>query len=243
MSARVVLVHGFQFDPSSPMGHKNNPHSSLFPLWEDRLGEYFSPIRFAWYSVPRTWKDRIKAWRAGYRKRYNWAWAKAEDRGLDLRKSLQSPTRYSFLCHSLGSRVVMSLLDTDEDMSKHVDRVLLLNGAEHTDRCRKVALRQPNIKFLNIAVYTDLVLEVPGAWFSPKFGRHDTVGQKGLGGNAPSNWHEVHLDDPTDQAWGHRRGWDLKGDNKRSILDHWMSYTYKGNWPMYKAFLVGDLNE
>jgi hypothetical protein len=103
-----------------------------------------------------------------------------------------------------------------------------------------VAQKQPDVEFLNIVVRTDGVLRWLGSLFSPRIGWHATIGQRGLGQDAPPNWLEIVLDDSDWQDWGLARGWVLRGNNPRKLSDHWFSYEWRGNWPLYRAFLNGE---
>ena len=101
----------------------------------------------------------------------------------------------------------------------------------------------PDIEFLNVCVQADTVLSCFGAGFSPILGKRPTLGQKGLGADAPANWREVFLDSPAAQIWGRELGWDLRDDDPRSFLDHTWSYRNPGNWPLYRDFLAGALDD
>ncbi len=62
----------------------------------------------------------------------------------------------------------------------------------------------PDIEFLNVCVQADTVLRRFGAWFSPILGKRPTLGQKGLGTDAPPNWRELLLDSEAAQVWGRK---------------------------------------
>jgi hypothetical protein len=74
-------------------------------------------------------------------------------------------------------------------------------------------------------------------------GKRPTLGQKGLGTDAPANWREVFLDSEAAHIWGQELGWDLRGDDPKSFLDHTWSYRHPGNHPLYRAFLAGALDD
>ncbi len=240
--AGVIAVHGFGFDPRKPVGHKDNPETRLYPLWRRMLEREVTG--YAWYSVPPGVGRLWEAWTSSRWDRINWnryyyAWhlAHAEAPRLCERVSTAGGP-VDLICHSLGSRVVLSAL---EHGCHNVRRVILLDGAEHCRDAFKVARARPEVEFLNIVVRTDGVLRWLGSLLSPRIGWHTTIGQRGLGRDAPANWLEIVLDDRDWQDWGRTKGWVLRGNNRWSLGDHWYSYEWRGNWPLYRQFLKGSL--
>ena len=61
--------------------------------------------------------------------------------------------------------------------------------------------------------------------------------------DAPPNWREVFLDSEAVHILGQELGWDLRGDDPKSFLDHTWSYLNPGNWPLYRDFLAGALDD
>lgn len=235
-------VHGFGFDPEAPPGHADNPQTKLFPLWAQMMERPI--VGRAWYSVPAGACRVLEAWRAMRWGRFSWnryahAWHLAAEEGARLRDALALQAgSVDLICHSLGSRVVLEALSLG---APNVRRVIFLDGAEHCRRARRVIAARPDVQCLNIAVKADGVLRWLGGLFSPVLGYRATIGHRGLGRDAPANWLDIVLDDPAWQAWGAARGLDLRGDDPKLFGDHWYSYLWPGNWPLYRWFLAGDL--
>lgn len=227
--ARVVAVHGFGFDPASDGG--DHPFF-FFRDMSVALGQEVD--EWAWYSAPTGFRHVLRAWKAGYIHRYRHAWALALKEAQRLALWLDAQARpVDIVCHSLGSRVVLQALGLVEP--GRVGRVLILNGAELIEN---LPARLHAQSVLNVAVETDNVLSDLGARFVP--GRGRCVGQEGLG-SGYGNARTVFLDEArVQQACRTRYGWDLHGDNPDSLLDHWYSYRFKGNWPLFRAYLAGD---
>ena len=182
-----LLVHGFQYDPDSE--GRDNPHNHTFPRWEEMLGAV-PTFRHAWFSVPLTPKNVWRSWRHGRWNRYRWAWDLARDEALKVANRLRSfPEPADVVCHSLGSRVVLSALA----LGAPAARVLLLNGAEYLNRGGEVARMRSDVEFFSVCVDADDVLDKLGR-FAPGFGG-SFVGNSPLGLLAPANWTDLPLDD------------------------------------------------
>jgi len=222
----VFMVHGFNYDPQATT--RDNPYNYTFPLWEKMIGRPGYP--HAWFSVPLNARNIWRAWRAGRWNRYRYAWDLAGDEAIGI----NPPDRCDVVCHSLGTRVVLTALLT---RALPVRRVLLLNGAEYASRGLAVARKRPDVEFFNIVVPGDDVLNTL-ARFAPGFGGA-FVGNAGVE-DAPANWRDIRLDDPLVRAWGRTRRWSLAGDKPHQVSDHWYSFEHRGNWPLYRAILGGD---
>ena len=222
----VLMVHGFQYDPKATT--RDNPFNYTFPLWEKMIGRPGYP--HAWFSVPLNAHNIWRAWRAGRWNRYRYAWDLAGDEAI----SINPPARCDVVCHSLGTRVVLTALLTRR---LAVRRVLLLNGAEYASRGLAVARKRADIEFFNIVVPRDRVLNTLGR-FAPGFGGA-FVGNAGVN-DAPANWRDIRLDDPDVLTWGLKRRWLLAGTDPRDVGNHWHSFEHRGNWPLYRAILDGD---
>ncbi len=189
--------------------------------------------RHAWFSVPLTTGNVIRAWTHGYWGVYRWAWALARDEAIKVANQLYSlPETPDIVCHSLGSRVVLSALA----LGAPAGRVLLLNGAEYLSRGEEVARMRPDVEIYSVCVREDDVLNKLGRAAPGWGGRF--VGNTPLGLLAPANWTDLPLDDAN--FWGMMRelyGWDLTGDNPESVGDHWYSFENEKNWPLYRSIL------
>ena len=242
----VVMVHGFDYDPWKDSD--DNPHFmgplgkvSTFGMWRRDLLSDRTAIGLGWYSAPMGPRGVLKAWFSGRWNRYRYAFDLAWEAGRVLSvmlRRLDGPV--DVLCHSLGSRVVLAALAQEQGLP--VRNLVIMNGAEMAETGERVARVNRQVNFINLVVKSDKVLRYAGAVFAPE-GRFykPCLGQRGLGKDAPSNWRDVDLDDPADQAWGRDRGWNLKGDNPESRGDHWYTYRHEGNWGMIRAVLEGKL--
>ncbi len=242
----VVLVHGFDYDPWK--NSDDNPHfmgplgkMSTFGMWRRDLVPDRAAIGLGWYSAPVGLRGVLRAWRSGRWNRYRYAFDLAWEAGRVLSvmlRRLDGPV--DVLCHSLGSRVALAALAQERGLP--VRNLLIMNGAELVKTGEPIARANPQVNFTNLVVQSDKVLKYAGAKFAPEGGFGAVcLGQVGLGKDAPSNWRDVDLDDPVDQAWGRERGWNLKGDNPMSRGDHWYTYRHKGNRGMIRAALSGEV--
>lgn len=243
----VIMIHGFDFDPRSKKHSPEGPTGELFPAWRYHLTGVTTPVAHPWFSVPRTLGNIVGAWRSGYLDRYKWAFhlADVEGRG-PLRSKIMEHAPTNILCHSLGSRVVLSALSSPATGSgslfnadRLVGRVLLLNAAEHVPAARDAAEYHFGVEFFNVVVRTDDILRGLGGLMSPRIGYESCVGQVGMG-DPPPNWHDLVLDDPDLQfGWGLEHGYDLRGDDPDGVGDHWYSYEWAPNWELYRNILSG----
>lgn len=51
------------------------------------------------------------------------------------------------------------------------------------------------------------------------------------------NWIDIPLDHPQVRAWGELAGLRLAGDLKECMMDHWVHYTFRPNWRLYRRIL------
>ncbi len=239
----TIAVHGFGFDPDSD---KHSPFRRFIPELRTAL-ETEDLNCFAWFSVPMGGRGYLRTW---WRwppmlHRYRLAWslsdAAATDLALEIARRAGRGERMSLVGHSLGTRVILlALAQLDVQLLPTVHRVLLLNGAAlQRDALTVMAFRgEPFPPVLNVAVRSDDVLKRLGERFVP--GRGHCIGCRGLNG-VGQVWRDAFLDDADLRARARgRRGWELAGDNPKSIGDHFFSYRNAGNWPLYRAWLAGD---
>lgn len=232
---KTIAVHGFMYDPED-VGGNNDPQR----FYEEMRKVVGRPVEgFGYYSVPfgikldmpikstyqfcRAW---LGSWFRGYLHPYRYAWSQAEQAGLELAKKLEKEQEpVDIICHSLGSRVVITAL---KYVPHKVRKVVILNGAELVRNATN--LDHDNI--LNVVVTTDDVLRLLGERFSgDRNGK--TVGQYGVPG-----WNNVVLDDRATQVYYAKEfGIEIKGDNPDSYWDHWYSYNFTGNHLLVQHFL------
>ncbi len=242
-SNTVIMVHGFRYDPKSD--GENNPHLSTFKHWQKNVVGDPSAFGFGWWSCPGGWmlpNSLRKAISEGRWNTYRYAWDLAEEAGRELAKIIvQSSGPVTLLCHSLGSRVVLSAIDSD--LTLPISRVVLMNGAELRKTALVIVRKRPHIRFFNLVVEEDDVLKKFGALFSPGDFYSPCIGQSGLGIDAPKNWTDLNMDSPSLKTWAKSQGWsDVEGDNPNGYFDHWWTHKHEGNWPLIHALLVrGDI--
>ncbi len=241
----IVVVHGFGFDVADPAHDPNIKFSPQFQkIFVGRGVQGFN-----YYSVPFGIKHLWRSWKHGRFNRYRYAWDLAEEAGVKLRqyintRFLSGSGEVDLVGHSLGARVIASALDGKD--TPPVNRVLLLNGAEHVSRYVRLLDRLKDgiirPEFLNISVQTDDVLHKLGSLMSPGRFYESCIGQSGLMG-CPINkrWMDIQLDNPYHQEIGKEFGWTLRGDNPGAYGDHWYSFKHDGNWDLYRKWLDGSL--
>lgn len=230
MTLPIILIHGFSYDPKDTDTH--NPHTTLFKMWREQLGG-FSVTDYGWFSVPPTLSNLFKAWQNGYYNRYLWAWHLAKGESANLVNVINSIGQCNIIAHSLGTRVALQAIKNDAN----VKTALFLNGAEYSSTARNIAANRSSVQFHNMYVHEDDVLARAGRFAPPLFKNDIFIGQTGLGIRL-TNWTDYQLDGKERQAWGRRRGYDLRGDNPDSIGDHRYSHTWLPNWKLYRDILT-----
>ena len=233
---RIMLVHGFGYDPKGK--GDVNPRVKFLPSFQKALGREDIEL-FPWYSVPQN----AKGFASTYFKfppnlhRYRYAWELSTAAADMLAMIIGADDGPIWLVgHSLGCRVICAAMDVLPP--DRIARVLLLNGAEHQRDARLTAMAT-KAKVTNICVRDDDVLKRLGSKFTP--GDGVCIGYAGLGGRIKApNWNDIFLDGLNRDIARYRRGWELEGDDPRSYADHWFSYRFEGNWPLYQAWASGD---
>ncbi len=230
-TAITILIHGYSFDPMTT--GPDNPFQNQYPIWKRALGKR-GYVEFGWYSAPRSFPSIWSAWRSGHWTTYGWAWDLAEQAGEALAQALSLyDGEIVIVAHSLGSRVVNCALN--KLPVNRVSKVMFWNGADYIRNAERVAVRSTETRFLNIYCPDDTVLERLGDVFAPDSGR--CIGNDGLSEQAPRNWIDVDLDAPVYADWAEQLETITRGDNPYEVGDHWETFRYPGNWPLYRAFL------
>ncbi len=229
----VVMVHGYDHDPDHPK-HSATAPGGVFTHWAQELHhEEWAKYAFEWYSG-RKFKDHFRARRMKYRTSYGWAYSVLAPMAGERLARLSALRGADVICHSLGSLAVLHALAVKPNFFR---RVIFLNGAATVADAVPIIKKNEDVTFLNINVETDSTLSWLGAWFEPRLGRHDTIGQAGLRGQGLHHLTDVQLDNPMVQAHYLDKGYDLNGDNPDRVSDHKYSYLFKGNWDLYREFL------
>ena len=225
----VIFVHGYNFDPASK---EDDPITGVYWEWGSHMDG--RPIEmFTYYSAGGKWA-LLKAWAAGYRNTYRWAYSKLS---VDAAGVLHDLAGYigpcDVVCHSLGSRVTLKAAA----MGAPFERVVILGGAEMVPDARRMARLSSKVQYLNVMSTTDDVLDLMAEHFTPGTARA-AIGHDGVVGVA--NWRNAVLDDIEVQLWANaRHDWTLSGD-LAGFMDHHVYYRWVQNWPLYRAFLDGD---
>ena len=233
MTNPVVFVHGFRYDPRSP--GPNHPEHETYPLWREMLGREDDVVPFEWFSHPSI----ANAWRHKRWNRYRRAWDLAEEASAFLAHTLTDYEQpIDIVCHSLGSRVTMLALHRWHGRAA---RVLILNGAEYSTTGRDTAMLCPTVRFYNVVVREDDVLNKL-AQFAP--GR-DTRFLGNYGAPTTRNWQNFDLDlDPLLGVWATEH--DLPrpvGDNPKGYGDHKYTFENPDNWLLYRHILSGQWDD
>ena len=240
-SKSTIMVNGFRYDPKSKKD--NNPHNSTFIHWRDNIIKDPNAFGFGWWSCPGGIglpSSMWRSYRSGRWNTYRYAWDLAELAGIQLAKIMRRfPRPVTILCHSLGSRVVLSAIARDEMLP--ISRVVLMNGAELRKTAVRIVKHRPEIKFFNLVVEEDDVLKKFGALFAPGGIYQVCIGQTGLGIEAPDNWKDIELDSAVVKSWAKKQGWPgVQGDNPKGYLDHWWTHKNERNWGLIQALLMQE---
>lgn len=213
----IVFVHGFRYDPRKP--GPDHPEHHTYPRWREMLPER-RVVPFTWFSNPSLWD----AWRHRRWNRYRRAWDMAGEAAEGLQRLLRELSSFGspdVLCHSLGSYV--TLLALRQGAPAH--RVLILNGAAYSHDGEDIAKARPEVKFYNVVVQQDDVLNLL-ARFAPGSGNR-FLGVDGA--TDTENWRNLVLGE--------------SGDNPEKMGDHHYSYENEANWPLYRTALNGKFGE
>lgn len=101
----LIFVHGFRYDPSK--SGEDNPHETIYKEWREHFPDR-EIVEFSYYSGGSGFEAVARAWAAGYRNSYRWAYGKlALDAAKRLIEEANALGECDVVCHSLGSRVVL----------------------------------------------------------------------------------------------------------------------------------------
>ncbi len=226
----IIMIHGYNHNP------RNINHSAAripdghFYIWGNIFSKR-STIPFHWYSG-RKWRDVFKAWANGEINSYAYAYEHLSIHAADnlWRMVIDSDKKFDIVCHSLGARVALSVMDRVPNCFR---RVMFLNGAESREIAGNVFRKNNETEILNVAVSTDDVLGKVGRWRVAG----GCMGQQGIP-NKTENIYEVFLDDANDQIFlKDLHGWEIEGDNPDKIGDHSYSFKNPKNHALMRYFM------
>ena len=168
---------------------------------------------------------------------------------------------------ALKALEVVSWRYPEDRAIEHVGRVLLLAGACLWEQAGQALKRieeadaEGGPEFYNILSRADEVVRVLGARASLRVARAEAgreatdvekarallhgaalIGRDGrppasFGGGGYRDWVDIDLDDSAVQDWGRTCGFDLDGDRPFLEGDHWVHFTHRPNWDLYRNIL------
>jgi len=229
----TIMIHGFRF---SPWDAGNNPHTHILSL---------SPRRDCWKAV--SWPRHLQLDRAGAGLGIGFGWhargsltrvaARAFDLGTSLAdmvrdiKRMRGDLRVFVLAHSLGARVALAALA--ELPPRHVDRIILLSGAEYRGLAL-AAMAAPagrGARVLNVTSGENTLFDamfrlgVPaptlGDW-PLSAGLRDTPG-----------WTDLRVDCP--QTLAVLRDFGIRTRAPATRVCHWSTYLRPGLFKLYRG--------
>ncbi len=235
----VVMIHGYRFAPAAPFN--NCPHGHIFALdpprndakaisWPRHLGldgQRGLAIGFGWHargSLP----GALHLARAIGRR--------LADLG-QIVADLDPARQIDVIAHSLGARVALAALN---HARAGLFRRLILLAAAETRRPALDALASPagrQVEVLNITSRENDLFDFLFELFA-SCGVDTAVGL-GLG-KAQANWLDLQIDQPRTLTVLKGLGHCLPQAAGR--ICHWSPYLRPGTFPLYRAFLDGNLH-
>jgi pimeloyl-ACP methyl ester carboxylesterase len=232
----VIMIHGFKYAP----GHADScPHDHILSAtprttdrrvisWPQHLGldgRRAMGIAFGWSAKGSAWATYAQAAVAG----------RALAVLLDALRGCGHPVH--IIAHSMGARVALQALPHLAPGA--VDRMILLAAAELRGRARR-ALAHPGaqgVEFINITTRENDLYDLYLEW-GMGAGLDTALGQ-GLP-RPPAGWLDLQIDQTTTlqtlAALGHAIA------PRQARICHWSPYLRRGVFPLYRAFLTGDLS-
>lgn len=182
----TIITHGFSYDSRPFM--TNNPYRSFFPTMLNGLGFFDdnpnrTALTFGWHSAPPLFYQYKRMYMA------------ADHAGERLFRVLDQfrDITIDLVAHSLGTKVLSSLLRWCHGSRINVEKVLLLGGAEYSTIYRQLSILYKGTKFMNIASRSDKILDKLGEKFGPWLGDTNVIGHNGLG-EQRENWVDIFMD-------------------------------------------------
>lgn len=263
----VVMVHGFDYDPTEDGGpQQDDPTSSVYGIpsvvglgnsWLPLVGEYSAdgtqPLAdlAIGYSY-RSLSDFTGYGDAGWSNYYQlavWDQATLAAKGLAflLATLVAKGIAVDILAHSLGTRTTTQAIGmlTPGVQDATIGRVVLLDGAEYTVDANRVYAGRA-FQVFNIVNRKDVVLSLGACQMCHPVRYNDSdaarvVGRDGL--RVATNWLDIQLDNPQAQAWLASNGYPVTPDpapddvHSTPGLRHWVCYTNALNRALVSALV------
>jgi pimeloyl-ACP methyl ester carboxylesterase len=232
-AAVTVMIHGYRFCPDTPA---HDPHRHILSL---------APRRDCWKAV--SWPRHLHLDRPGTGLGLGYGWrargrladvaARAFDTGDDLARLLRlirdvrGDVHVNLMAHSLGSRVALAALSALP--AGHVDRMILLSGAEYRDLAR-AAMTSPagrKVEVLNVTSGENAPFDALFRLCVPAPRLADWPLSAGLPG--VPGWTDLRVDCPRTLAALRRMGLPTRAPHTR--VCHWSTYLRPGLFRLYRA--------
>lgn len=263
----VVMVHGFDYDPTETGGAKDSdPTNSVYGVpsvvglgnsWLPLVGEYDASgthqladlaIGYSYCSVSSLTEYGNAGWSNLYQLAV-WDQATLAAKGLAFLLSTLAGKGIAvdILAHSLGTRTttqaIAMLAAGTQDAT--IGKVVLLDGAEYTVDANKTYSPR-HFQVFNIVNRKDSVLSIGGCQMCHPIRYNDSdaarvIGRDGL--RVATTWVDIQLDNPTAQAWLTANGYPVSPDplpnDPHSLpgLRHWVCYTNPQNRALVSALV------
>ena len=262
----VLFIHGYRFSPDDINLNLENTENPFLKLWNNDVlflpsnkrinnhlscwSAYLAPtindncifLAIGWHSQPNI-ATSILRFTLPYRTIYK----QAKFEGIRLANWLTDivteKQKVSVICHSLGSRVLLSILDHYNN-STNMHRAIILGGSAHAldVNLTKISSSHQNLNVFNIWNANDKVLDIlaenSGKYF---WSNSRVIGTQPVNNNRKYqyNWHDIPLHD---QKWRQHiskyiAGFDNFDNQEDKLLDHWSYHTFKAHWLLYRELL------
>ncbi len=229
----TLMVHGFRFSPFEPA---HDPHGHILSLaprrdcWKaaswprhlhlDRPGAGLG-IGFGWHARGRLDRVAARAFVAGET-------LAGLIRAINAARPDLSVT---LMAHSLGARVALAAVA--ELPARHVDRMILMSGAEYRDLAR-AALAGPGgrgVQVLNVTSGENAAFDALFRLCVPA----PRLGDWPLSAGLPRlpGWTDLRIDCPRQRALLRRMGFPTRPPATR--VCHWSTYLRPGLFRLYRA--------
>jgi len=232
-AAVTIMIHGFRF---SPWDAANTPHAHILSL---------APRRDCWKAV--SWPRHLRLHRAGAGLGIGFGWhargslTRVAQRAFGVGGSLanmireikrmRGDLRVNILAHSLGARVALAAVA--ELPARHVDRLILLSGAEYRGLAR-AAIDTPagrTAQVLNVTSGENAVFDAIFRLAVPAPTLGDWPLSAGLR-DAPG-WVDLRVD--CGEALGVLRGLGIHTRAPATRVCHWSTYLRPGLFTLYRG--------